>query len=237
MGLKYKGFGYWVDPNTGKVTHKTENDQLVPVDPDVESDMYKDGDGPAGMAGGGGAGAAGMAAMGGGAGGGVGGLGQNILKTPEPGEEQAPKDLDWEAGPDGDNCVNDQDPAQLPPDSYVGKTNYANWTAGADGSNFTNIGEEAEYEDPDTYARQVKKAGQAIRGKEVSKMGSDTKGHADYIGKMKTGNKTMALHQLMQDYDVDPKTQDPKYASGVRQGQDNKEGKRPIQRPKRCQTG
>ena len=45
MGLKYKGFGYWVDPNSGKVTHKTEGDNLVPVEPDVETDKWKgDGD-------------------------------------------------------------------------------------------------------------------------------------------------------------------------------------------------
>ena len=37
MGLKYKGFGYWVDPSTGETKYKTENDQLVAVDPDVES--------------------------------------------------------------------------------------------------------------------------------------------------------------------------------------------------------
>ena len=45
MGLKYKGFGYWVDPSSGQVTHKTENDQLVPVDPDVEGDNWN---GPSG---------------------------------------------------------------------------------------------------------------------------------------------------------------------------------------------
>ena len=38
MGLKYKGFGYWVQPATGQVTHKTEGDQLVEVDPEVESE-------------------------------------------------------------------------------------------------------------------------------------------------------------------------------------------------------
>lgn len=43
MGLKYKGFGYWVDPNTGEVTHKTEGDQLVAVEPDVETEKFKGG--------------------------------------------------------------------------------------------------------------------------------------------------------------------------------------------------
>ena len=65
MGLKYKGFGYWVDPNTGKVTHKTENDTLVPVDPDVESELAGKDAESAGMAAGGGAVGAGGMAVGG----------------------------------------------------------------------------------------------------------------------------------------------------------------------------
>lgn len=31
MGLIYKGFGRWADPRTGKVTHKSQNGQLVPL--------------------------------------------------------------------------------------------------------------------------------------------------------------------------------------------------------------
>ena len=138
MGLKYKGFGYWVDPATGKVTHKTENDELVPVEPDVESDMWKDKGGPGGTPGEGGGGEAG----GGGRPGApqlpTMGTGENI-GTAEPGLEQAPKRLTWEPGPDGDTCV---DPAQpkpeLPTDTFVGKTNYAQWTAGPDGTNYSN---------------------------------------------------------------------------------------------------
>ena len=49
MGLQYKGFGYWVDPRTNKVTHKTEGDNLVPVAPDVETEMAP-GDNEAAMA-------------------------------------------------------------------------------------------------------------------------------------------------------------------------------------------
>jgi hypothetical protein len=33
MGLISKGWGRWADPRTGKVTHKTDGDRLVPVDP------------------------------------------------------------------------------------------------------------------------------------------------------------------------------------------------------------
>ena len=139
MGLKYKGFGYWVDPSTGKVTHKTENDELVPVEPDVESDMWKDKGGPGGVPGeGGGEGVDG--------GGGVSapslptvGSGENIGAA-EPGLEQAPKRLTWEPGPDGDTCVDSAQPKpELPTDTFVGKTNYNQWTAGPDGSNYSNV--------------------------------------------------------------------------------------------------
>jgi len=33
MGLVYKGFGRWSDPRTDKITHKTQDDKLVPYDP------------------------------------------------------------------------------------------------------------------------------------------------------------------------------------------------------------
>jgi hypothetical protein len=139
MGLKYKGFGYWVDPATGKVTHKTENDELVPVEPDVESDMWKDKGGPGGVPGEGGGGSVA-------GGGGVSvpslptvGSGENIGAA-EPGLEQAPKRLTWEPGPDGDTCVDSAQPKpELPADTFVGKTNYNQWTAGPDGSNYSNV--------------------------------------------------------------------------------------------------
>ena len=52
MGLQYKGFGYWVDPKSGQVTHKTEGDALVPVDLDVETEMAPKGaEDPTGMGG------------------------------------------------------------------------------------------------------------------------------------------------------------------------------------------
>ena len=142
MGLKYKGFGYWVDPQTGKVTHKTENDQLVAVEPDVESDKWG-GDAPEGegMPGAGGAMAGGVPA----------GLAAGQMKQPSPGParvgkvlpgaEQPNKDLGkWEPGPDGNTCIDDQPAPESPEaDSYVGKTNYMNWTAGPYGDNYSNM--------------------------------------------------------------------------------------------------
>ncbi len=137
MGLKYKGFGYWVDPSTGKVTHKTENDELVPVETDVESDMWKDkGTEGAPLEGGGQADATQQR--------GPGlpqlpqvGTGENIGAA-EPGLEQAPKRMTWEPGPDGDHCIDPAQPkAELPVDTFVGKTNYSQWAAGPDGTNYS----------------------------------------------------------------------------------------------------
>ena len=64
MGLKYKGFGYWVNPTTGQVEYKTENDQLVPVEPDVEAEKAGKDPETAGMAAPGSAGMAASAAPG-----------------------------------------------------------------------------------------------------------------------------------------------------------------------------
>ena len=137
MGLQYKGFGYWVDPKSGKVTHQTQGDSLVPVDPDVETDMYKGGKGPEeqGMPGAPGSndplrGPKGQDLR-----------GMNVGDAPEPGEER-PGDINnssWEPGPDGDNCVTDQPPPDdIPTDSFVGKSNYHQWVAGPDGSDAIN---------------------------------------------------------------------------------------------------
>ena len=50
MGLKYAGFGYWKDPQTGETKYKTENDTLVKVEPREESELAAKG-GPDGGAG------------------------------------------------------------------------------------------------------------------------------------------------------------------------------------------
>ena len=146
MGLKYKGFGYWVDAQ-GNVTHKTENDTLVPVEPEQFSDKAEKGNETAGMAPSGGFGNPE----------GVGasfntfqnkqnpmGTGTQIQGVADTGLAQAPNrdNKRWEPGPDGDNFVTTQelDPRNKPPsDSFVGKTNYYAWTAGADGTNYTNL--------------------------------------------------------------------------------------------------
>ena len=148
MGLKYKGFGYWVDPSTGQVTHKTEGDQLVSVDPDVTAEKAgKDVEGPGGAPSGGF----------GNAEGGLGaslntfqnkqlpiGTGLNIQGVSPDGVAQAPNSDEgrWEPGPDGDNMVDDQELKSWnkpPKDSYVGKKNFYGWTAGPDGENYTKL--------------------------------------------------------------------------------------------------
>ena len=152
MGLKYKGFGYWVDPATGEVAYKTENDSLVPVEPDVESE--KAGPGGAEMEGGAPSGGMGNPQ---GMGGSFGtfmnkqlptGMGTNVQGIADNGLAQAPNTDNgrWEPGPDGDTFAGDEDVSQTmndwnkpKKDAYVGKTNSYGWTAGADGDNFTTM--------------------------------------------------------------------------------------------------
>ncbi len=150
MGLKYGGFGYWKDPQTNETVYKTENDTLVPVEPREESELAAKGGPDAGggrpdaMGGAGGMGQgmmgpAGMLQMPGGAGGAM--PGQGILGAPEPGMEKVPKEQGWEPGPDGDTCVGpDAEPeADVPEDSFVGRTNFLKWKAGPDGDNMNTI--------------------------------------------------------------------------------------------------
>ena len=142
MGLQYKGFGYWADPNSGEAKYKTVNDQLVPVTPDEESELYKgdEKEKPGVMSGtpqqGGmaqpGANQAQMPSVGSGEGI-QGGLGVDA---------NAPQKKGWDAGPDGDTCVGGQPREEVPSDTFVGKTNNLQWTAGMDGSNaVTELGE------------------------------------------------------------------------------------------------
>ena len=141
MGLQYKGFGYWADPNTGEAKYKTVNDQLVPVEPDIESELYKgdEKEKPGMMSGtpqqGGmvqpGADAAQAPAI---------GTGSNISGGLGV-DANAPKKKGWDAGPDGDTCVGGQPREDVPPDTFVGKTNNVNWTAGPDGSHAMELGE------------------------------------------------------------------------------------------------
>ena len=149
MGLKYSGFGYWKDPQTGEVKYKTQGQSLVPVDDDnKEAELAgagspDGGGGRPGPMGGMGDMRDGMG-MGGPAGMGMGNpmAGQNVGDAPEPGQEQPlPSDMGWEPGPDGDTCAGPdaQSPGEVPEDSFVGRFNNPRWKAGPDGTNFMNI--------------------------------------------------------------------------------------------------
>ena len=155
MGLKYKGFGFWADPETGETKYKTENDILTPVVPEQESELWSGGppgeDGSMDIAKQGIPGQQGMmdpngmlqmpgqeAQQ---------ELGSNVLGAPEPGKEKAPSSQDWKPGPDGDTCVGPdaQIPGVIPKDAYVGKTNYVKWAAGPDGDNMNTVSVEDMY--------------------------------------------------------------------------------------------
>ena len=43
MGLKYKGFGQWIDPVSGEVTHSEMDGDLVPVDKKTSEDEAPSG--------------------------------------------------------------------------------------------------------------------------------------------------------------------------------------------------
>ena len=130
MGLKYGGFGYWKDPQTGETKFKTVNDQLVPVEGEETSELAgkggKDGGdgrppGEEGMPGNKRTAGRGATQQPRGPGSEP---GRNI-GTAEPGQEQAPKRMRWDPGPDGDHCVDSgQPPGDIPDDAFVKKTNY-----------------------------------------------------------------------------------------------------------------
>ena len=144
MGLKYKGFGYWADPQTGETKYKTVNDQLVEVEPDVESEKAGKGMDAAGEMGTASLQDRGTPQRDARPGAtqqphGPGTRGQNIGSA-EPGMEQAPERASWEPGPDGDTCVDSANPpGDIPADAFVGKTNYYQWMSGPDGTNYTNV--------------------------------------------------------------------------------------------------
>ena len=145
MGLKYGGFGYWKDPQSGETKFKTVNDQLVPVEGEETSELAgkgaKDGGdgrppGEEGLPGNKRTGAPGATQQPVGPGAEP---GRNI-GTAKPGQEQAPKRMRWDPGPDGDHCVDSgQPPGDIPDDAFVKKTNYYQWTAGPDGTNYQNV--------------------------------------------------------------------------------------------------
>lgn len=126
LGLKYNGFGYWKDSRTGKNTHKSKGDELVPIHPEeIATEDPRKKEEPTDDK----------------------GLKPTDTTTPRintselgtmVGSPPVPEDDDeWIPGPEGDNCVSDgAKPEEIAADSFVGKTNDMNWTAGPEGSNY-----------------------------------------------------------------------------------------------------
>lgn len=134
LGLKYRGFGYWQDPHTGKTAYKTENGELVPVSKEKQKELENDDTMSLGRADSNREEDPNNPAI---------NAGANVGPAPEPGKERPePEELDWKPGPDGNNMVNDKERDEndeFPPDVYVGRNNNINWIAGPDGSNYKNM--------------------------------------------------------------------------------------------------
>lgn len=128
MGLEYRGFGYWADPTSGEVTHRSSGDELRTVGGNLET-TPGDGD----ESGGAQPGQSFDGAMEAGA--------EAQLGEVKPGEQKAKKETTWVAGPDGDTDVGkDVDEEDVEDDAFVGKDeDKDDWTAGPDGDNFKTV--------------------------------------------------------------------------------------------------
>lgn len=169
LGLKYRGFGYWQDPKTGKTAYKTEGEELVPIDHEKQMELDDEDDGlvmgdplgqrdtetqPAIPA------------------------GSNILGAPAPGMERpshddsadGPTETGWDAGPDGDNMVNDQNKSEdeIAQDAYVGSNNNLSWIAGPDGSNFKNLSFDQIIDEAQKYITEVTRSQRTQGAKELN---------------------------------------------------------------------
>lgn len=167
LGLKYRGFGYWQDPKTGKTAYKTEGEELVPIGPEKQQELDDEEDGIA-----------------------VGDPlshndpegalpippGSNVLGAPPPGMERpthdqdpdGPEETGWDAGADGDNMVNDQNKPEdeIPADTYVGSNNNLSWVAGPDGSNFKNLSFDKIIDEALQYITEVNRSKRTQGAKE-----------------------------------------------------------------------
>ena len=92
MGLEYRGFGYWADPNTGEIVKRSSGDELNDVGglEAQEGPGEEEAPAPKGQSFDGMMGAAAPEVQ------------QGEVK---PGEEKAPESKDWKPGPDGDTDV------------------------------------------------------------------------------------------------------------------------------------
>ena len=186
MGLKYRGFGYWANPSSGKVEYKTRDGKLVPVEggdlspEDVAGQGEEDGSKSIGS----------FADM-------MKGFQQQVdggstIGSANPDEEQVPYDDNdndqWDSGPDGDTMVDKVADEEVPDDVFVKKTNDPKWTAGADGSNYTNwqanLGEQKFFEgwltDAEKEADEMIAREEETPAEKAKRMGLTSDGHGRY---------------------------------------------------------
>ena len=202
MGLRYKGFGNWTD-GSGRVTHKTEGDEIVALDNDDAIEGDDGGMGPGGQIDKGG-----MSPMGNQKQMGMPiGSGQNVGPAGEPGAAQARKRLSWEPGPDGDTAVDGSEPpGDIPPDAFVGKTNYYQWVAGPEGTNYNNLSydnikntfesairEEEERKIPGAQTMMRQAMGAQKRPATDAPFGRTIKDARGAVDQMKKGGQDVAL--------------------------------------------
>ena len=121
QGLQYRGFGYWADPNSGKIVARSSGDDLKPITKEGEDEEKEAPEEVKGGA----SSYDDMAA--------AGAAGEVQMGAVKPGEEKARKDVEWEAGPDGSTDVG-TDKNEVEDDAFVDKDEDNNdWVAGPDG--------------------------------------------------------------------------------------------------------
>ena len=129
LGLEYRGFGYWADPNTGEIVKRSSGDELK----DVGGLEAKEGPGGEEEA---------PSSKGKSFDGMMGSAAPEVQKGEvKPGEAKAPESKDWKPGPDGDTDVGKkEDEESVDDDAFISSDEEQNkWTAGPDGDNFKTV--------------------------------------------------------------------------------------------------
>ena len=171
MGLEYRGFGYWADPNTGEIVKRSSGDELRDVggleaqegpggDEEAPSSKGQSFDGMMGAA--------------------APEVEQGEVK---PGEEKAPENKDWKPGPDGDTDVGkDVDEEDAEDDAFISKDEDSDkWTAGPDGDNYTTV---KSFDKMQEAAESVKQLSMDVgqgAANEAKKRGLNSDGHGYWL--------------------------------------------------------
>ena len=179
MGLKYRGFGYWANPASGKVEYKTRDGELVPTGDKLETEKGPNNAEPG----------APMKSVDSQLPLPNQGTGENIGQAADPGEELA-----WQPGPDGDTAVGEDN--EIVDDVFVPKTNEDNWTAGPDGDN---VQKQQSFDSMVSEAMETKLLDARA---EAKRRGLHSDGHGRYLDN--NGN-IVAYIEDNKLVDVDPK--------------------------------